>query len=265
MSSNKIKNILKPSSIKILILLSIIIILILIYLKINNKELFATVADVDNYFKNYFATLSLYEDIQNTLATKGQIINELENDIQTVLSGKILTPKITTESILNTETIQPKPTPTSNIKTIYANDGSVNCNTYCRGKDGASWNNELPSDWRGAKCVGTNDTQNGCNSQVLGIRTANNPLTCECQRDDAMTYNKLANVKTVYGNNGWVNCNTYCAGTGGSSWNNELPPEWKGAICLATNDPIGCGNTNVGPKTGLTCDCQKNDSTPWKN
>jgi hypothetical protein len=76
--------------------------------------------------------------------------------------------------------------------------------------------------------------------------------------------NKLANVKTVYGNNGWVNCNTYCAGTGGSSWNNELPPEWKGAICVGTNDPSRCTSSNRGEIPGLTCDCQQKDSTPWR-
>ena len=122
-------------------------------------------------------------------------------------------------------------------------------------------NNELPSDWKGAKCVGTNDIQNGCASQNRLERTG---LTCECQRDDTMTYNKEANVKTVHDNNGTVNCNTYCRGVGGKSWNNELPPEWKGATCVGTNDPdpAGCASPNRSQRTGLTCDCQQSN-TPY--
>ena len=389
-NSNKIKKILTPSPLKIVILLSIIIIIILIYLKINNKELFTTVANVNEYFRKYFATQDLYKTIQNQLDRKEDTINELSNDIQTVLSGKILTPKTTssteetnTDSAqgINTESssakrnrcpslpktdstptincsvyydtdiglpnqcltelwkgvgctnlsvtdnfpsggwwkTQPKkivhddmkewarindishrqqcygpnatlnPTTTSasnipnallssgsnsqcvsgitnpNIRTVRSNNGTVNCNTYCRGTGGRSWNDELPAEWQGAKCVGTNDIQNGCNSKVLGVRPANNPLTCECQRDDGMKYNKEPNVKTVYSNNGTVNCNTYCRGTGGKSWNDELPPEWKGARCLRTNDPAGCTSSYLTQRTGLTCDCQQDDSTPWYN
>jgi hypothetical protein len=384
------KNILKPSTIKILILLSIILILILLYLKLNNKELFTSVADVNNYFRKYFATQDLYKEIQNTLDNEGQVINNLENDIRTVLSGKILPPKTTSPSedtsgsdssqgttgigssqgttgtcppiptINTTPTINcsvyydthiglpnqclselwkgvgcttsvsvtdnyasdgwwkrqtkktvhddmrawstlntpihreacygPSATTTTapalagsnlslgsgnsqcataptnpNIRTVRANNGTVNCNTYCRGTGGASWNNELPPAWLGAKCVGTNDIQNGCNSQVLGLRPANNPLTCECQRDDGMKYNKSPNVKTVYGNNGTVNCSTYCGGIGGRSWNNELPPEWKGAMCVGSSDPAGCSSSFLTQRTGLTCDCKQNDSTPWRN
>ena len=151
-----------------------------------------------------------------------------------------------------------------NIKTVYSNNGTVNCNTYCRGTGGRSWNNELPAEWQGAKCAGTNDIQNGCNSKELGVRPANNPLTCECQRDDGMKYNKSPNVKTVYANNGTINCYNYCRGTGGRSWNNELPPEWKGATCVSTNDPAGCTSAYLTQRTGLTCDCQQDDSNPWR-
>lgn len=90
-NSIKIQNILSPFTIKILILLSIIIILILIYLKINNKELYTTA--IDNYFDKYFAKQSLYKTIQNKLDEEQQIITDLETDIQTVLSGKIISTK----------------------------------------------------------------------------------------------------------------------------------------------------------------------------
>jgi hypothetical protein len=97
------QNILKPSTIKIFILLSIIIILILIYLKINSKELYTT--NIDNYFDKYFAKQSLYKTIQNKLDEEGQIITDLETDIQTVLSGKIISSK-NTGSALDTITKQ---------------------------------------------------------------------------------------------------------------------------------------------------------------
>ena len=57
-------------------------------------------------------------------------------------------------------------------------------------------------------------------------------------------------------------CNTYCKGIGGSSWNNELPPEWKGAKCVGTNDPDGCASPNGLQRQGLTCKCQQSD-VPW--
>jgi hypothetical protein len=116
MSSKQMKNILTPSSIKILILLSIIIILILIYLKLNNKELFATVADVDNYFRKYFAIQDLYKTIQSKLDTEEIIINELSADIQTVLSGKKIIPIITVPLIEEPTTTQ-SPTTTQNPTT----------------------------------------------------------------------------------------------------------------------------------------------------
>jgi hypothetical protein len=42
-------------------------------------------------------------------------------------------------------------------------------------------------------------------------------------------------TKTVYGNNGTVSCATYCAGTGGKPWNNELPVDWNGALCVSSS------------------------------
>jgi len=42
-------------------------------------------------------------------------------------------------------------------------------------------------------------------------------------------------TQTVTGNNGTVSMNTYCAGTSGRPWNNELPYSWNGAKCISTN------------------------------
>ena len=39
------------------------------------------------------------------------------------------------------------------IKQVFRNDGSVSCDTYCKGFKGASWNNELPNNWNGAEGV----------------------------------------------------------------------------------------------------------------
>ena len=102
MTSKQMKNILNFSTIKILILLSIIIILILLYLKLNNKELFTSVNGVDTYFKKYFAIQDLYKSIQTKLDVKGNSIDELGDDIQTVLEGKIVSPKTTLPLIQGT-------------------------------------------------------------------------------------------------------------------------------------------------------------------
>lgn len=53
-------------------------------------------------------------------------------------------------------------------KTTIANNGSVSCETYCQGVGGKSWNQELPQDWFGAKCVGTTVPGNTC-STVPGM------------------------------------------------------------------------------------------------
>jgi hypothetical protein len=145
--------------------------------------------------------------------------------------------------------------------TVGGNNGTANCSTYCAGRNGASWDNSLPSSWKGSVCAGTNDSK-GCNSTNLTLRTG---LTCDCKKDDGTPYNQTpAEVNTVYGNNGTVNCTTYCAGTGGKSWNNELPSNWNGAVCAGTNDPLGCNSTNLTLRQGLTCSCRRNDATPWR-
>lgn len=100
MTSKEIKHISKSSTIIVLILLSIIMILILLYLKLNNKELFAT--NIDNYFNRYFATLDLYKTIQEKITKEDTKINDLQRDIHTVLAGNILTPT-KTDSTLTSE------------------------------------------------------------------------------------------------------------------------------------------------------------------
>ena len=54
------------------------------------------------------------------------------------------------------------------------NNGAVSCQTYCAGRMGQSWNNELPYSWNGAKCISTNIPSRDCNA------VAGNPIICYC-------------------------------------------------------------------------------------
>jgi hypothetical protein len=47
-------------------------------------------------------------------------------------------------------------------QTVYGNNGSVSCDTYCAGAGGRPWNSELPYDWNGAKCVGHSSSVPNC-------------------------------------------------------------------------------------------------------
>jgi hypothetical protein len=61
------------------------------------------------------------------------------------------------------------------------------------------------------------------------------------------------------GNNGTVSCQTYCAGTAGKPWNNELPVDWNGADCVETNDPnVGCKEVAGLRPNGIHCTCTPN-------
>lgn len=62
----------------------------------------------------------------------------------------------------------------------------------------------------------------------------------------------------AYGDNGTVSCNTYCAGTGGGPWNNEIPRSWNGANCVQTDPRIGGCNNLFTSYPGAGCLCQAN-------
>lgn len=63
--------------------------------------------------------------------------------------------------------------------------------------------------------------------------------------------------RKVTGNNGTVSCETYCGGTQGAPWNNELPAEWNGARCVGTNLPdVDCYTV---PNRPIECICEKKD------
>lgn len=69
----------------------------------------------------------------------------------------------------------------------------------------------------------------------------------------------------VFGNNGTVSCSRYCNGTRGKAWNNELPSNWKGAVCIAAglNDDEDCNRVPGYSAQGTHCICQRSDSNPW--
>lgn len=61
-------------------------------------------------------------------------------------------------------------------KVVSRNNGTISCNAYCAGAEGNPWNGELPVEWNGAKCVGTNRPGLGCND-IAGLTTG---LQCTC-------------------------------------------------------------------------------------
>ena len=85
--------------------------------------------------------------------------------------------------------------PVNNVR-IYENDGTVSCNTYCHGKNGQSWNNELPASWLGAQCLSAGANNDfGCAELMavnnVGIEESDRPdsqYQCVCQRNDTFPY-----------------------------------------------------------------------------
>ena len=74
----------------------------------------------------------------------------------------------------------PQCTPASSRqKVVVSNNGTVSCDTYCRGVGGHSWNAEMPAEWNGAKCVGSSDSRYGCK----GVPGAVNGAYCEKGKD----------------------------------------------------------------------------------
>lgn len=60
-------------------------------------------------------------------------------------------------------------------------------------------------------------------------------------------------IKTVTNKDGSVTCDKYCQGTGGKSWNSELPQDWNGAKCFDTNNTAaGCYGI---PGKPIQCKC----------
>ena len=75
--------------------------------------------------------------------------------------------------------------------------------------------------------------------------------------------NSKLTTQKAYGNNGTVTCSTYCAGTGGSSWNGELPTSWNGSICVGAGGGVPDCNSGFNYVAGQTyCECAPS-GTGW--
>ena len=61
-------------------------------------------------------------------------------------------------------------------QTVYGNNGTVSCETYCKGNNGGPWNDELPKEWNGAKCVAS--SVGDCNA-APGLMKG---LKCTCAK-----------------------------------------------------------------------------------
>lgn len=73
-------------------------------------------------------------------------------------------------------------------KKVTQNDGSMSCESYCRGVDRAPSNNELPMSWNGAQCVSTNMPDVDCDT-IPG-----RPIECVCeQKPDCPTIQGFTN------------------------------------------------------------------------
>jgi len=74
----------------------------------------------------------------------------------------------------------------SNYKRVVGNNGTVSCSRYCNGIGGKSWNNELPSTWKGAVCAaaGFNDDKD-CNN-IPGL--SQQGTQCICARNDSIPW-----------------------------------------------------------------------------
>ena len=182
-------------------------------------------------------------------------------------------------------------TPQGDI-TTQRNNGTISCDAYCAGNGGVSIWNELPDgtgnwapsqNWKGAKCKSATNTKGNpiaCNVAsntpfVSGLPVQKcvcvpNPSTPWAQTVQPTTaFETPAGPITVHQNNGTVTCSRYCGGSGGMSWNNELPDgngqwhssqNWGGSVCVGNN----CNNPPEPAGTTKQRDCLCGpSSTPW--
>jgi hypothetical protein len=71
----------------------------------------------------------------------------------------------------------PIPKPSLGTQVVYGNNGSVPCDTYCRGNPWEGpWNKELPYSWNGAQCLTTSEPSVGC------YRQAGKGIQCTCKQ-----------------------------------------------------------------------------------
>jgi len=180
-------------------------------------------------------------------------------------------PVIKTGSTINTGSLWSKP-----WSLIKDNSGSVRSLTQikdgtilCTGTNGDIYSkNNYNSNWglplSNSCCV--SDVIQLQDGRYLGIGSNDNKLYIKNKLTDIWDGLQINQVteQTVFENNGTVSCDTYCHGQGnGYSWNNELPKNWKGAVCVGSNlDNNSCSKV-PGFRKGLECKCKRADNKPY--
>ena len=128
--------------------------------------------------------------------------------------------------------------------TVSHYDGSITCGQYCTGPgNGRSQDDELPINWNGATCYGSE----------IGCSKLNKPY-CAC-KSTGLGWPGQAQVRVYH--DGQTSCEYYCRGDRGRPLTNELPRAWNGSTCAGTNATQGCDGIEMGP---VYCDCRQ---TGW--
>jgi hypothetical protein len=110
--------------------------------------------------------------------------------------------------------------------------------------------------WRGNWKAGTAPYK-------LVMQTDGNLVIYDANNTATWTSQTNLDTQFTYGDNGTVSCNTYCGGTGGGPWNNELPKDWNGAKCIMVSPDIPtCDATFTYTPGSSYCICAKT-GTGW--
>ncbi len=145
----------------------------------------------------------------------------------------------------NTQCVVPR-LPKNRTIIKRGNNGTVSCHAYCSG------------DWSGGSrglCRRAHDTATGKNIDCFTIRGKGAEVQCECDR-------KSKNRVFKDGNDGTMNCNSYCAS------NSAGGPKGKCVYALDLKDPrkrikFDCGVVKgKGARVGCVCEPKSSPFTP---
>jgi hypothetical protein len=109
-------------------------------------------------------------------------------------------------------------------------------------------------------CPTTSTSTSTTSTTSSSTSTSTSPTTSTTSSSTTPTCS-LPPTQTTWGNNGSVTCDTYCGGTGGGPWNNELPSSWNGARCISSGGSAtqaGCYQTfTYDNSSPANCLCQQ--------
>ena len=115
-------------------------------------------------------------------------------------------------------------------------------------------------------CPTTSSTTSTTSTSTSTTSTSSTTPTTSTTSSSTTSTCSLPPTQETWGNNGSVSCNTYCGGTGGGPWNNELPSSWNGAQCISSGGSAtqaGCFNTfTYNTSSPASCLCQQT-GTGW--